>query len=66
MLLNAKSKEDYKAIMDVVLDWAVEIPFYGYYSYTLVSGERVDLDTFPKDLTSWYGCMREIENIAVK
>ena len=52
--------------LDIVLDWAVDIPFYQRQNAVFFSAERVDADTFPKEVTANYSWMKEIEKIAMK
>ena len=52
--------------LDIILDWAVEVPFYQRQSAVFVSAERVDFNTFPKEITTDYSWMKEIEKIAMK
>ena len=52
--------------LDIVLDWAVDIPFYQRQNAVFFSAERVDADTFPKEITADYSWMKEIEKIAMK
>lgn len=52
--------------LDIILDWAVDVPFYQRLSAVFVSAERVDVDTFPKEITTDYSWMKEIEKIAMK
>lgn len=53
----------YKAALDIVVDWAVEVPVYQRQDCTIFSTERVNIDTVTPDITTFYGWMAEIENI---
>ena len=53
----------YKAALDIVVDWAVEVPVYQRQDCTIFSTERVNVDTITPDITTFYGWMAEIENI---
>ena len=55
-------KAMYKACLDLVVDWAVEIPVYQRQNAIIFSTERVNLDTVTPDITTFYGWMSEIEN----
>ncbi|MBR4150053.1 MAG: ABC transporter substrate-binding protein, partial [Firmicutes bacterium] len=55
-------KAMYKAALDIVIDWAVEIPVYQRQNAILFSTERVNMDTVTPDITTFYGWMSEIEN----
>ena len=56
----------YKAAMEIIMDWGVELPVYQRSEAYLFSSERVDTSTLPQDMTPYWGWMAEIENIAVK
>ena len=55
-------KAMYKAALDIVIDWAVEIPVYQRQNAILFSTERVNMDTVTPDITTFYGWMSELEN----
>ena len=59
-------KRLYKAALDIVVDWAVEVPVYQRQDCTVVSTERVNIDTVTPDITTFYGWMSEIENTELK
>jgi peptide/nickel transport system substrate-binding protein len=68
--MDARTSDDqsyrktvYKQCLDIVMDWAVEIPVYQRQNCTLISTKRVNVDTVTKDITSFYSWMKEIENI---
>lgn len=56
----------YKAAMEIIMDWGVELPVYQRSEAYIVSTERVDVSTLPNDMTPYWGWMSEVENIAVK
>ena len=56
----------YQAAMEIVMDYAVEIPIYQRSECVLVSSERVDVDSLPTDMTPYWGWGAEIETVAVK
>ena len=73
LILDARSSTDqeyrkamYKACLDIIIDWAVEIPTYQRQNAIIFSNERVDIDTVTPDITTFYGWMREIENTVLK
>ena len=51
----------YKAAMEIVLDWAVEIPVYQRSECYVFSTERVNIDTLTPDMTPYWSWMNEIE-----
>ena len=70
LILDARASLDqtyrkamYKACLDIIIDWAVEIPNYQRQNCVIFSTERVNLDTVTPDITTFYGWLSEIENI---
>ena len=70
LIMEARESDDtsfrkatYKEAMNIILDWAVEIPSYQRQDATVISSERVDVDTLPADMTPYYGWMSEVENL---
>ena len=73
MILDARKSTDqtyrkamYKACLDTIIDWAVEIPVYQRQNAIIFSAERVNLDTITPDITTFYGWMSEIQNTELK
>lgn len=56
-------KQMYKSCLDIIVDWAVEVPVYQRQNAIIFSTERVNLDTVTPDITTYYGWLAEIENI---
>ena len=63
---QASRKAMYKQCLDIIIDWAVEIPTYQRQNAIIFSTERVNLDTITPDITTFYGWMAEIENTQLK
>lgn len=70
MIMTARKSTDqeyrkglYKAAMEIIMDWGVELPVYQRSECTLFSTERVNIDSVPKDMTPYWGWMAEVENI---
>ena len=63
---QAARKAMYKQCLDLIIDWAVEIPVYQRQNAIIFSAERVNLDTVTPDITTFYGWMAEIENTQLK
>ncbi len=55
----------YKAAMEIIMDWAVEIPIYQRSECYLFSSERVDISSLPTDLTPYWGPLSEIEKLSL-
>ena len=70
LILDARANLDqtyrkavYKACLDIVIDWACEIPNYQRQNCIIFSTERVNMDTVTPDITPYYGWMAEIQNM---
>ena len=70
LILDARASTDqtyrkamYKACLDIIIDWAVEVPTYQRQNAIIFSTERVNMDTVTPDITTFYGWMNEVENI---
>jgi len=51
----------YKECLDIVADWAVEIPLYQRQNVIIFSTERVNVDTITPDITTFWGWANDIE-----
>ena len=51
----------YKECLDIVADWAVEIPVYQRQNVIIFSSERVNIDTVTPDITTFWGWANDIE-----
>ena len=70
MILTARESLDqsyrktmYRACLDTVVDWAVEVPVYQRQNAIIFSTERVNMSTVTPDITTFYKWFAEIENI---
>lgn len=55
-------KSTYKAALDVVLDWGVEIPVYQRQNCIIFSTQRVNVDTITPDITPfWVWILHDME-----
>ena len=59
-------KSIYKAAMEIIMDWGVEIPIYQRSECYLFSTEHVDISTLPTDMTPYWTALNEIEKLALK
>ena len=62
---QAFRKSTYKNALDVVIDWAVEIPTYQRQNLVIFSTERVKLDTVTPDITTYWTWMNDLEKITM-
>ncbi len=56
-------KTVYKACLDIIVDWAVEVPVYQRQNAIIFSTERVNMDTVTPDITTFYNWYAEIEKL---
>ena len=63
---QAARKDYYKAALNIIIDWAVEIPTYQRQNAIIFSPARVNMDTVTPDITTFYGWMAEIQNLEMK
>ena len=58
---QAFRKATYKQCLDIILDWAVEVPIYQRQNAFVMSTERVNIDTVTPDITTFWDWMNDIE-----
>ncbi|MCD8144182.1 MAG: ABC transporter substrate-binding protein [Oscillospiraceae bacterium] len=70
LIMSARQSTDqtfrktlYKSAMEIILDWAVEVPVYQRSENYIVSTERVNTDTVTPDMTPYWSWMAEVELI---
>ena len=63
---QAYRKPMYKECLDIILDWAVEIPTYQRQNAIIFATQRVNMDTVTPDITTFYGWMAEIQNLEMR
>ena len=70
LIMDARATTDqtyrkamYKACLDIIIDWAVEIPVYQRQNCIIFSSERVNMDTVTPDITTFYGWLSEVQNV---
>ena len=62
---QAYRKTIYKQCLDIIVDWAVEVPVYQRQNVIIFSTVRVNIDTVTPDITTYYNWYAEIQNIEV-
>ena len=63
---QAYRKSIYQAAMEIIMDYAVEIPIYQRSECVLLSSERVNIDSIPTDMTPYWNWLSEVETIELK
>ena len=73
LIMDARSSDDqafrkstYKECLDIIVDWAVEIPAYQRQNCIIFSTQRINIDTMTPDITTFWGWMNDIENLEMK
>jgi len=68
LIMDARESEDqafrkstYKECLELILDWAVEVPTYQRQNAIIASAERVNVSTLTPDITTFWGWMNDIE-----
>ena len=68
LIMDARQSTDqtfrktlYKQALDIVADWAVEIPMYQRQNCIIFSTERVNMSTVTPDITTFWGWANDIE-----
>lgn len=73
LIMDARQSTDqtyrkglYKAAMEIIMDWGVELPVYQRSECYIFSTERINVSTLPTDMTPYWGWLAEVEKIEVK
>lgn len=68
LILDARVSDDqayrkavYKQCLDIIVDYAVEVPAYQRQNCIVFSAERINLSTLTPDITTFWGWMNDIE-----
>ncbi|MEG2453290.1 MAG: ABC transporter substrate-binding protein [Clostridia bacterium] len=56
-------KATYKDCLDIILDWAVEVPIYQRQNAVIISSARVNVSTLTPSITTFWTWMMDIENL---
>ncbi len=60
---QAYRKATYKECLDIIKDWAVEVPVYQRQNIFVLSPERINVDTLTPDITTYWSWMNDIEKL---
>ena len=73
LIMEARTSDDqsfrkatYKQCLDIICDWAVEIPAYQRQNCIIFSTERINIDTLTPDITTFWGWMNDLEQVEMK
>ena len=56
-------KSLYKAAMDIIMDWGVEVPVYQRSECYIFSSERINISTLTPDMTPYWSWRNEVEKL---
>ena len=63
---QAYRKAVYKTALDILVDWAVEVPAYQRQNCTVFSSQRINMDTVTPDITTFWLWQNDIELLEMK
>ena len=70
LIIKARQSDDqeyrknvYKQCLDLIIDWAVELPTYQRQNCIIFSPQRIKMETVTPDITTFWGWMSEIEKL---
>ena len=73
LIMEARTSDDqsfrkatYKQCLDIIVDWAVEIPAYQRQNCIVFSTERINIDTLTPDITTFWGWMNDLEQLEMR
>jgi peptide/nickel transport system substrate-binding protein len=73
LIVNARKSDDqnyrkavYKQALDIIIDWAVEIPTYQRQNCVIFSSERINIDTITPDITTFWGWLEDVELLEMR
>lgn len=56
----------YKECLDIIADWAVEIPVYQRQNVFIFSTDRINMNTLTPDITTFWGWENDIEKLEMR
>ena len=59
-------KEVYRQCLDIIAQWAVEVPVYQRQNAVIFATDRVNVDTLTRDMTPFWGWEQEIEQLELR
>jgi len=60
---QAYRKATYKTALDIILDWAVEIPTYQRQNIIIFSTQRINMKTITPAITTYWGWANDLEKV---
>jgi peptide/nickel transport system substrate-binding protein len=73
LIVDARKSDDqnyrkaiYKQALDIIIDWAVELPTYQRQNCVIFSTTRINIDTITPDITTFWGWLNDIELLEMR
>ena len=73
LIVDARKSDDqayrkavYKQALDLIVDWACEIPAYQRQNCIIFNTQRINLDTLTPDITTFWGWMNDLEKLELQ
>jgi peptide/nickel transport system substrate-binding protein len=73
LIVDARQSDDqnfrkavYKQALDIIMDWAVEVPNYQRQNAVIFSTERINIDTITPDITTFWGWLHDVELLEMR
>ena len=73
LIVDARKSDDqnyrkaiYKQALEIIIDWAVEIPTYQRQNCIIFSTERINIATITPDITTFWGWLNDIELVEMR
>jgi peptide/nickel transport system substrate-binding protein len=73
LIVDARKSDDqnyrkavYKQALDIIIDWAVEVPTYQRQNSVIFSTQRLVIDTITPDITTFWGWLNDIELVEMQ
>ena len=70
LIMDARSSENrtfrkttYKTCLEIIMDWAVEVPVYQRKNAYIFNTEAINISTLTPDITTFWDWMNDIENL---
>jgi peptide/nickel transport system substrate-binding protein len=73
LIVDARKSDDqnyrkaiYKQALDLIIDWAVEIPTYQRQNSVIFSTQRMNIDSITPDITTFWGWLNDLELVEMQ
>ena len=73
LIVDARKSDDqnyrkaiYKQALDLIIDWAVEVPTYQRQNSVIFSTQRMNIDSITPDITTFWGWLNDLELVEMQ